>query len=193
MTIRERADIILSGAIVDMDRIMARQIIRDLLAENERLEDKVLRVARGNFAQICSYCGWESTDGGWEELQNHIKICPEHPVSKLKAENERLTTALSGRTYCHDNEAVEARIAELEAERDQLKHEISCLTVHIISGNEIRVLSASDLLDENEQLTADCKAMAEAVVTGHEGYIPGSDGAPCDCWICLIAAKYREG
>ena len=48
-------------------------------------EDK-LRIVRGEFAQICSYCGWESADGGWDELQAHIHNCEKHPVFLLTHE-----------------------------------------------------------------------------------------------------------
>jgi hypothetical protein len=62
------------------------------LATIEQLREQNLRILHSNFAQICSYCGWEAPISGasWGELQDHIKICPEHPVYKLTQENEQL-------------------------------------------------------------------------------------------------------
>ena len=56
--------------------------------------EKVLRVVRGEFTQICSYCGWEAPTGGasWEELQVHICSCKEHPVFRL---NKQLAEAIA--------------------------------------------------------------------------------------------------
>jgi len=57
-----------------------------------KLEEQVLRVVRGEFSQICCYCGWEAPAGGasWDELQAHIHQCKEHPVYKLE---ERIRVA----------------------------------------------------------------------------------------------------
>lgn len=67
-----------------------------------------MRIAREQFTQICSCCGWEAEASGasWDELQAHIKVCPKHPVSRLtkeleaaQAENDELVTALA---VCRD-------------------------------------------------------------------------------------------
>src|SRR6187402_496346 len=65
--------------------------IAELQAEVARLKAEVLRVVRGDFGQICSYCGWESDRKGaaWEELQEHINQCPVHPLTAMKAELDR--------------------------------------------------------------------------------------------------------
>ena len=49
------------------------------------LAEERARVVRGEFMQICSYCGFETKKGEWEELQEHIKICDKHPLPKAKA------------------------------------------------------------------------------------------------------------
>lgn len=58
----------------------------------EREEAKALHVVRGEFGQICSYCGWETPPGGgaWEDLQAHIKTCPKHPLRAAEARIEAL-------------------------------------------------------------------------------------------------------
>jgi len=61
-----------------------------LYKELAAAREKVLRVVRAEFAQICSYCGWESADGEWEELQDHIHNCQHHPIAKLEADNAAL-------------------------------------------------------------------------------------------------------
>jgi len=61
--------------------------VERLVQERDGLKAQVLRVVRGEFTQICSYCGWEAPPEGaqWEELQAHIKICPTHPAAQLAA------------------------------------------------------------------------------------------------------------
>lgn len=43
-----------------------------------------------------------------------------------------------------------------------------------------------------EYLQNDAKQLADAVLAAHLGYIPGSDGAPCDCQDCVTARKVLE-
>jgi hypothetical protein len=74
--------------------IHAIKCVDFLLTENKRLEEQVaeleeknLAIVRGEFNQICSYCGWESSkDAGWEELQAHIRECSKHPVNTIRNE-----------------------------------------------------------------------------------------------------------
>lgn len=87
-----------------------------LRASNEQL----LRVVRGDFGQICSYCGWEARPEGatWDELQAHIKVCPEHPLGKCTEQLEAVTVdrdlfiqSFNART--DELVAAQARIAQL--------------------------------------------------------------------------------
>lgn len=60
------------------------------LEEVERLKEDKLRIVRGEFELICSYCGWESGEGdGWEQLQQHIKVCDKHPLTSLQAKLDK--------------------------------------------------------------------------------------------------------
>ena len=78
-------------------------------------EARVLRVMRGEFGQICSFCGWEASAGGgaWEDLQAHIKVCPSHPLRAA----ETTCQSLLEQSSRWEAQALEAgvRIAELEA------------------------------------------------------------------------------
>ena len=69
-----------------------RSAIGELSQENESMKAQVIKVVRGQFSQICSYCGWEALASGasWDELQVHIKVCPKHPLTKAIAENANL-------------------------------------------------------------------------------------------------------
>ena len=52
----------------------------------KELEEQVLRMIRGDFKQICSYCGWESKMGDWEALENHVREeCFSHPLRQANA------------------------------------------------------------------------------------------------------------
>ena len=59
----------------------AEAALADAMAQN-------LRIMRGTFGQICSYCGWESgiTGGQWDDLQSHIRGCEHHPLHKAETE-----------------------------------------------------------------------------------------------------------
>jgi len=59
----------------------------ELESENQLLKERikqlgedVLRIIRKEFKQICCYCGWESEEGQWEELQAHLRECKQHPL-----------------------------------------------------------------------------------------------------------------
>jgi hypothetical protein len=68
----------------------------DLTAKLEAATEANARIVRGQFAQICSACGYEVPAGesSWETLQAHVETCEKHPVYKLIAENKRLREAL---------------------------------------------------------------------------------------------------
>lgn len=68
--------------------------LADMVVEEK---EKNLRIVRGEFGQICSHCGWESSTAGasWEELQAHIDSCEKHPLYSLRtalADSERKLT-----------------------------------------------------------------------------------------------------
>jgi phosphatidylserine/phosphatidylglycerophosphate/cardiolipin synthase-like enzyme len=67
-----------------------------LVAEIARLKNQNLRIVRGEFNQICSYCGWESPGDGdsWDALQSHIRNCEYHPLTQANALLEEMARAL---------------------------------------------------------------------------------------------------
>ena len=97
--------------------------IRELEAENERLRNWVADCQSGMYIN-CVYCGHrygpddEVPSTMADILKEHIEQCPDHPMSALKSENERLTKHVDGRDY---NLQVRAdRIANLEVEVQRL-------------------------------------------------------------------------
>jgi len=66
--------------------ISQAKTIRTLLSRIKELEEQVLRMIRGDFKQICSYCGWESKMGDWKALENHVREeCFSHPLRQANA------------------------------------------------------------------------------------------------------------
>ena len=78
---------------------MENEITKEIDRLRERvkeLEEKLLDVVRGNFPQICSFCGFEAKPpNGWAELQEHIHSCPVHPLAISRAQNSRLKAELA--------------------------------------------------------------------------------------------------
>lgn len=66
--------------------------ITELTRQLAKAKEQNLRIVRGTFGQICSYCGWESNLEGaqWADLQTHIASCSEHPLRKAEAERDAL-------------------------------------------------------------------------------------------------------
>ena len=80
-------DIVENALYAEIDRL--RERVREL-------EDRLLDVVRGNFTQICSFCGFEAkSPNGWAELQEHIHSCPVHPLAISRAQNSRLKAELA--------------------------------------------------------------------------------------------------
>lgn len=59
--------------------------------------DERARIVRGEFSQICGYCGWESEVGDWAELQRHIRECDAHPLTILLAASRDVAENTSNR------------------------------------------------------------------------------------------------
>ena len=87
--------------------------IATLRAENERLEQWVSDCQAGMYIN-CVYCGHrygpdsEVPAAMADVLKEHIEQCPKHPMSKLKAENERLREALHDIAGGHTSQYVDA-------------------------------------------------------------------------------------
>lgn len=101
--------------------------IATLEAQLAAANDKVLRVVRGEFGQICSYCGWESVREGaqWDELQAHIKTCPQHPMREVERQLAAVTAERDAVTECLNGSSKARYTAKmydaLRKERDALR------------------------------------------------------------------------
>jgi hypothetical protein len=81
---------------------------------------EITMVTQGNFTQICSYCGIEcEPPNGWEELQAHILVCPQHPLSKALAKIAEKDKELESKEKALDNN--ESTIRRLSSEIARLK------------------------------------------------------------------------
>lgn len=103
--------------------------------EKAKLQASNLRIVRGDFDQICSYCGWESKPGGasWKELQAHIQVCPVHPVAELRvqlaAANAKLASWRTVTDYARGHGAENSEPGDLQAEIQSLRKDIANLDV----------------------------------------------------------------
>jgi hypothetical protein len=81
----------------DVCGICHREKIASLRQQLSEVEAMKLEIVRGNFGQICSYCG-DNKERSWGELQEHIRVCPKHPLAEALRQ-----------------------LSEVERERDMLK------------------------------------------------------------------------
>jgi hypothetical protein len=140
-------------------KLTCEQLEAQLAAANE----KVLRVVRGDFTQICSHCGWEAQASGasWDELQAHIKECPEHPIRAL---NEKIV-------------AQQARIAELHS----YLRNLHMMHDYGFKDTEIEVAAIIDKPDDLSALSAHDKQVKKEALEALANQFDMSE----DYWICI--------
>lgn len=75
-------------------------------------KDKEIAELKAELARItCGYCG-ALFERDWNELQEHIKVCEKHPVSKLQSELTALKESAKG--LDEENKYLKEVIKELE-------------------------------------------------------------------------------
>lgn len=107
--------------------------IYSLRQQLEEVREEKLKIIRGEFGQICSYCGEGNDDGlSWEELQEHIRACEKHPLYQANKKLQEQTKGIEDATKCIDNlvvtqelvlkraEQAEAKVKKLEEEKRSL-------------------------------------------------------------------------
>ena len=110
------------------------QYILDRLSDAQAaLEEERARIVRGEFTQICSYCGEEmKPPSQWEKLQEHVQKCPKHPLTKAnnkiwQMEAELTAARMAECTHCAENTAAleerDKQIASLQTEVSRLYRE----------------------------------------------------------------------
>ena len=98
-----------------------------LRAENERLSKWVDDLQSGMYVN-CVYCGHRYGPGETtpvsmaDALKAHVEQCPKHPMSALKAENERLRNTVSAME--DDKINYEMNLEHLTAEAEQYQSDI---------------------------------------------------------------------
>jgi len=92
----------------------SREDWHSLLIERDRLKAWIADLQKGMYVN-CVYCGHrygpdaETPSSMADVLKEHIEQCPEHPMSALKGERDRLASL--NRELC---EALEALVREVE-------------------------------------------------------------------------------
>ena len=101
--------------------------IRYLLDELKKAREELLKVTRGEFTQICSYCGFEApAPNGWDELQKHVQECKAHPLYRVRCERDRAREENAElRRVLELGCQNELTVCPLMSERDSLKTELA--------------------------------------------------------------------
>lgn len=97
-----------------------RNSVTAMKAQIAELEAKIDRFLRGDFKQFCAYCGWESIEGTWAELQDHIHNCDEHPLGIANKRIAELEADKCTGPECGKPSKDGQRITELEAQVAEL-------------------------------------------------------------------------
>lgn len=134
-----------------------------LRAENERLRQWVNDLQSGMYVN-CVYCGHrygpesEVPATMAEVLKRHVEQCPEHPMSKLRAENERLYRAF-GRIYEKD-----LTIDEIEKAIDECaKIEETLKSMEIARDRELEPLHSARVTELEAALGEKWRSMKRVV------------------------------
>lgn len=130
--------------------------LQELQKENERLKQWVIDLQSGMYIN-CVYCGHrygpsEDTPAVMADiLKEHIEVCPEHPMSKLKCENEELKKDIE---FLHKeaNKPWNVRIIA-PTEKDPFRR-LNCTLVDIGRADRILIVHC-------EQLNNEIKGLAE--------------------------------
>lgn len=78
------------------NRFDQQDTIDELRAQLEEKDEELLKVVRRNFGQICSYCGKGNDDDmTWDELQDHINNCKNHPLYQQRKRAEQAEAQLA--------------------------------------------------------------------------------------------------
>ena len=150
--------------------------------EVNRLQEQNLRILRGEFTQICSYCGFEFPAEGeysWEDLQAHILVCPHHPVGKL-------TTALEQSQSDHDKcygELVRVRHSErrMESQLRASSNQIDRLIEQVADLKQANSSLASAGICPNNRACDDADAYARGVKDGRRAEKHASEDFIAGC------------
>jgi hypothetical protein len=134
-------------------------------AVEKAVKKERVRIVSGDFTQICSYCGEElQGKAAWSKLQEHVAVCPKHPLSVAKK-----------------------RIAELESGAVELKEKITVLTKGKVMIDDTEYCcqqQVSDLLLsvslERDEISATVKRLEEAVQFTYRKHHMGDDSIGWD-------------
>lgn len=142
------------------------RILRDRV---EKLAVEKLEIVRGQFTQICSYCGFEAPPpNGWSELQAHIRTCEKHPMRALEAEVERMKVTCLPDAMVLRARRIYALLMASEAMEAEVRMDIAVTK----SPRSDRMLAYRDQLYAARQ-DAD-RAMHELGIGYHQIFGPGT-------------------
>jgi uncharacterized coiled-coil protein SlyX len=140
--------------------------------ENETaLANERARIMRGDFNNICAYCGWEADDEHriWEALQHHVLNCEEHPLFKANKRIAELSKAVADWQEVHAKCLDIINYLEDQLMGDGAAHD-GLIKMYDDAHKRIKELE--------EQVSVACKALEELSKLGN-GHIRGNSIGNC--------------
>lgn len=174
-------------------------LIEHLMSEVERYQKWVNDLQAGMMVN-CVYCGHsygpaEDTPVSMADvLKEHIEHCPEHPMSKLKAENERIRQssvtheALQG--VLNEMEHVKLELTELQADHERER----AMRRHIARTHGKEIAKSADLQLALDAVRCDRDALNVELVQARrelKALLKIIDESMCDDEKCKICTHYQ--
>lgn len=126
----------------------------DLEAENDRLRQWVKDLQSGMYIN-CVYCGHrygpakETPVAMADVLKKHIEVCPEHPLSALKRENEELKKDIE---FLHKDASKPWNVRILAPTETDPFRQLDCMLIDIGHADRILVVHCEELNNEIKSL-----------------------------------------
>ena len=114
--------------------VLNKEIVNLKAGIEKQVMAERVRIIRGEFTQICSYCGEEMTKPSqWEKLQDHIQKCDKHPLVEARQKIWHMEAEINAlrELSCVCCEEKDKEIAALKAKVGRLRDDYNDLTMEV--------------------------------------------------------------